>query len=161
MYAQAQTPEEIDEVKAMTTRIVDTDCDGAYIHKDVPVIGIEVRAMIDMMAFIGAYGHKSAYESARTREPFRSAFSVYAMENAIQNSTKFWDSWKDYRLRNPVGERRAAAAAARPVSITSIRGGDDDDEDAEAGSAAGPTGAAGPAAGAAGPAAAAAEANGE
>jgi hypothetical protein len=161
MYVQAQTPEEIDEVKAMTTRIVDTDCDGAYISKELPVIGIEVRAMIDMMAFIGAYGHKSAYESARTREPFRMAFSVYAMEIASQNSTKFWDSWKDYRMRFPVGERRAAAAAARPVSINSILGGDNDDEDAEAGSAAGPTGAAGPAAGAAGPAAAAAEAHGE
>jgi hypothetical protein len=75
--------------------------------------------------------------------------ALYAMEIAMHRGKEFWDSWKDYWLRNPVGERCAAAAAARPVSINSILGGDDDD--AEAGAAAGPAGAA----------PAAAEANGD
>ncbi len=66
----------------MMTRIADTDFDGNYFAKDFPVIGIPVRSMIDMMAFISAYGHKSTYESARTREPFRMSFQVYAMEIA-------------------------------------------------------------------------------
>ena len=71
MYFQAQTPEEIDEIKAMTTKVVETDADDNYVSKDMPVIGIPVRAMIDMMAFIGAYGHKSMYESqVRTRQDF-------------------------------------------------------------------------------------------
>ena len=58
-----------------------------------------------------------------------------------------------YCLFLTVGERRAAAAVARPVSITSRLGGDDDDDVSEAGAAAGP------AAAAAGPAAAAADGN--
>ncbi len=71
MSVQAQTPGEIDAVKAMTTKIVDTDDDDNYIAKDMQVIGVPVHMMVDMMCFTGAYGHKSMLESVRTNQAFQ------------------------------------------------------------------------------------------
>ncbi len=98
--------------------------------------------------------HHRFAQSPLLRLHFRESFQEYAGEIAGHRHTEFWDSWKNHRVRYPMGERRAAAAVARPVSISSRLGGDDDDDVSAAGASAGPAAAA-----AAGPAAAAANAD--
>ncbi len=72
MYAQAQTPQEIDKSREMKMKIADTDAGDNWVSTDMPVICIPIRMMIDMMAFTDAYGHKSMLDSPiRTLQAFR------------------------------------------------------------------------------------------
>ncbi len=129
MSVQAQTPAEIDAVKSMTTKIVETDDDDNFVTKDMQVIGVPVRMMVDMMCFTGAsrYGHKSMLESVRTNQAFRQAFQVFSQQIAADRGDEFWASWKDFRLRNPVADRPAAAAATGPVSLMTLHADSDDE----------------------------------
>ncbi len=114
------------------------------------------------MLFMSIYGHKSRFESNRTRQAFRAAHAAYSLKVAIEKVDEFYLSWKDYRRRNPV-ERAASAAAVvdEEVELDALMSGDSDDEvplfaarPPAAATAAAPAGAAGPAAGAAAGAAA-------
>ena len=107
MCAQAQTAAEIDEIRAMTTKIADIDSDDNYVTKDSHVISVPVRMMIDIMAFTGAYGHKTTLETKRTNQGLRNSFHSYSMMIATDRSNEFWASWKAFRARNPVGENPA------------------------------------------------------
>ena len=129
MYAQAQTAAEIDEVKAMTTKIACTDDDNNYITKDIRVICILVCMMVtvDMMVFTGAYGHKTTLETKRTNPAFRDAFRVYSMDIVTHRADEFWASWKDFRARNPVEVRPSAAAAQGPQHIRALHAESDDE----------------------------------
>jgi hypothetical protein len=123
MYAQAQTAAEIDEIRAMTTKIADTDSGDNYVTKDSRVIFV----LVDMMAFTGAYGHKTTLETKRTNLGFRNSFQAYSMMIATDQSENFWASWKNFPARNPVGDRPAAAAAPRPVSVLALQADSDDE----------------------------------
>ncbi len=110
MYAQAQTAAEIDEIRAMTTKIADIDSDDNFVTKDSHVISVPVRMMIDIMAFTGAYSHKTTLETKRTNLGLRNSFHSYSMMIATDRSDDFWASWKAVWARNPVGENSATAA---------------------------------------------------
>jgi hypothetical protein len=125
--AQAQTAAEIDELRTMTTKIVVTDDDDNYITKDMRVIGIPVRMIIDMMAFTGAYCHKSTLETKRTNQGFRDSFEAYCVDIATNRADEFWTSWKDFRDRNPLGDRPAGDAAPRPASVSALQADSDDE----------------------------------
>lgn len=125
--AQAQTAAEIDELRAMTTKIVDTDDDDNYITKDIRVIGIPVRMIVDVMAFTGTYGHKSTLETKRTNQGFRDSFQAYCVDIATNRADEFWTSWKEFRDRNPLGDRPAGNAANRPVSVAALQADSDDE----------------------------------
>ncbi len=76
MYAQAQTAAEIDEIRAVTTKIADKDSDNNYVTKDLQVISVPVRMMVDIMAFTGAYGHKTTLQTKRTNQGLRNSFQT-------------------------------------------------------------------------------------
>ncbi len=136
MYLQAQTPAEIDEIRDMTVNWADTDADDNWVTKKSPLVSTQVRAMVDMMCFCGAYCHKSMLESpTRTRLAFRTSFQEYALLIAHERVDEFYSSWKDYRARNPVGDRRPKTTVDGPVDIDAMLGGDDDDAAAAAGAA--------------------------
>jgi hypothetical protein len=125
--AQAQTAAEIDELRTMTTKIVDTDDDDNYITKDMRVIGIPVRMIVDVMAFTGAYGHKSTLETKRTNQGFRDSFQAYCEDIATNRADEIWTSWKEFRDKNPLGDRPAGDAAPRPASVSALQADSDDE----------------------------------
>ena len=125
--AQAQTAAEIDELRTMTTKIVDTDDDDNYITKDMRVIGIPVRMIVDVMAFTGAYGHKSTLETKRTNQGFRDSFQAYCEDIATNRADEIWTSWKEFRDKNPLGDRPAGDAAPRPASVSALLADSDDE----------------------------------
>jgi hypothetical protein len=95
MYLQAQTSEEIDAVSRMKLKVSVLDEDLNYVTKEVPYVSPEIRAMVDNMLFLSAYGHKSMFESDRTRQEFRKAFAQYSLQAAIDNEAQFYSSWKE------------------------------------------------------------------
>jgi hypothetical protein len=125
--AQAQTAAEIDELGTITTNIVVADDDDNYVTKDMRVVGIPVRMIIDMMAFTGVYGHKSTLETKRTNQGFRDSFEAYCVDIATNRAGEFWTSWKDFRDRNPLGDRPAGDAAPRPASVSALQADSDDE----------------------------------
>ena len=161
---QAESPEEIEEVRGMKVKVPVADEDGNIHTHEVSLVSPELRSMVDNMLFMSAYGHKSMFESNRTRQAFRAAYAAYSLKVAIDKVDEFYSSWKDYRRRHPV-ERAANAAGAADgeVDLGALMGGDSDDEVPLFGArppaaAEAPAGAAGPAAEAAEEVAAAAEA---
>ena len=110
--------------------------------------------MVDNMLFLSAYGHKSMFESDRTRQEFRKAFAQYSLQAAIDNEAQFYSSWKEYRVSNPTVHTITDPAAGGAVDIDRMLGDDDDDEPLFGGAPAAPA----PPADAAVPAAAAAAA---
>ncbi len=105
----------------------------------------ELRAMVDNILFLSAYGHKTMFESKRTRPAFRAAFAEYSLTTAKERVDDFYSSWTDYRRRHPV-ERNVANGAGgtdEVVDLDAMLGGDPDDDepvipDPPAAAAAGP-----------------------
>jgi hypothetical protein len=126
----AETPQEIDAIRDLKLKVVVPDDDGAFITQEVQYISPEVRAMVDNMCFLGAYGHKTMFESERTRqsESFRAGFAKYALTQAIERIDNFHSSWKDYKTRNPVQATGPSRAATGDVDIDATMGGDTDDD---------------------------------
>ncbi len=150
MFVKAGTPEEIDAIiaiQAMKVKVVVADEDGNYYTIEVPWVSPELRAMVDNMCFLSAYGHKTMFESNRTRPAFRAAFAAYSLKVAIDKVGDFYSSWKDYRSRNPVeGLPNAPGAPDGEIDLDALMGGDDDDNvPIFAGRQAAAAGAAGPA----------------
>ncbi len=79
MYLQAQTPKEINEVRAMKKKVAVKDAEENMIVRDVDLISAEFRAMVDCLCFTGSYGNKTMLE-ARTRATFRESFFDYALK---------------------------------------------------------------------------------
>ena len=154
MYLQAQTSEEIDAVSRMKLKVLVLDEDLNYVTNEVPYVSAEIRAMVDNMLFLSAYGHKSMFESDRTRQEFRKAFAQYSLQAANDNEAIFYSSWKEYRVSNPTVHTITDPAAGGVVDIDRMLGDDDDDEPLFGGAPAAPA----PPADAAVPAAAAAAA---
>ena len=127
MYLQAQTSEEIDAVSRMKLKVSVLDEDLNYVTKEVPYISAEVRAMVDNMLFMSAYGHKSMFESDRTRQEFRKAFAQYSLQAAIDHEAQFYSSWKEYRVNNPTVHTITDHAAGGAVDLDKMLGDDDDD----------------------------------
>ena len=94
----------------MTTKIACTSDDDGYVTQEIRIISIPIRMIIDMMAFMGAYGHRTTLETKRTNPAFREAFRVYSTEMTTNREGKFWSSWKDFRARYPVEDRPSSAA---------------------------------------------------
>ena len=129
-HVQAQTREEILEIRGLKAKVPVADEDGNYHTTEVPLIGPPIRAMIDNMLFMGAYGHKSMFESNWTRPAFLAAFAAYALKIAIDKADDFFESWIEYRSRHPA-ERLAAHLAESAdgvVDLAAMLGGDDDDD---------------------------------
>ncbi len=122
MYLQAQTSEEIDAVAQMKLKIQVLDEDLNYVTKEIPYVSAEVRAMVDNMLFLSAYGHKSMFESDRTRQEFRKAFTEYSLQAAIDNESKFYSSWKEYRVNNPTFHKTTDAAVGGAVDLDTDEG---------------------------------------
>ena len=120
LYLQAQTPDDIDAIRVMRIKVVEVDVEDNYVTRDIPLISVGFRAMVDMMCFTGAYGHKSCLESSRTRGPFRTAFFEYALKVAKDKVDDFYTSWKEYRARFPVANRHPAADADGAVDIDAL-----------------------------------------
>ncbi len=96
----------------MTAKIACTDEDDSYVTKDMGIISIPICMIIDMMAFTGAYGHKTMLETKRTNPAFRDAFRVYSTEMA---------SGLHGRIFGP-GTQRKIALRQRQVQNTSASG---------------------------------------
>ncbi len=130
MYFQAESPQEIAEIRRMKTKILLQDEDGNIHTVEVPLISPELRAMVDNMLFLSAYGHKTMFESNRTRPAFRAAFAEYSLKAATEKVDDFYSSWTDYRSRHPV-ERVVANGAGGGdgvVELDAMMGGDSDDD---------------------------------
>ena len=95
MYMQAQIPSKIDAVAKMELKVTVLDDDFNHVSKEVPYVSPVVRAMLDNMLFLSAYGHKTMFESDRTRQAFRTAFAEYSLQAAIDNEDAFYSSWKE------------------------------------------------------------------
>jgi hypothetical protein len=129
MFVKAGTPEEIDAIRAMKVKVVVADEDGNYNSIEVPLVSPELRAMVDTMCFLSKHGHKTMFESNRTRPAFRAAFAAYSLKVAIDKVDDFYSSWKDYRSRNPVeGLPNAPGAPDGEIDLDALMGGDDDDD---------------------------------
>ena len=129
-HVQAQTREEILEIRGLKAKVPVADEDGNYHTTEVPLIGPPIRGMIDNMLFMGAYGHKTMFESNRTRPAFRAAFAAHSLKIAIDKADDFFESWIEYRSRHPA-ERLAAHLAESAdgvVDLAAMLGGDDDDD---------------------------------
>ena len=111
----------------MTAKIVCTDEDDSYVTKDMCIISIPIRMIIDMMAFTGAYGHKTALETKRTNPAFRDAFRVYSTEMATNREDEFWSSWKDFRARYPVEDRPSSAAGPEHQRLRTLHADSEDE----------------------------------
>ncbi len=86
MFVKAGTLEEIDEIGAMKVKVVVADEDGNYNSVEVTFVSPELRAMVDNMCFVSAYGHKTMFKSNRTRPAFRAAFAACSLKVAIDNA---------------------------------------------------------------------------
>ena len=131
MYFQAESPQEIAEIRRMKTKIPVQDEDGNIHTVEVPLISPELRAMADNILFLSAYGHKTMFESNRTRPAFRAAFAEYSLKAAKERVDDFYSSWTDYRRRHPV-ERvvaNGAGGADGVVDLDAMMGGGDSDDD--------------------------------
>ncbi len=95
----------------MKTKIPVHDEDGNIHTVEVPLVSPELRAMVDNILFLSAYGHKTMFESNRTRQAFRAAFAAYSLKVSIEKVDEFYSSWTDYLRRHPV-ERVAANGAS-------------------------------------------------
>jgi hypothetical protein len=120
----------------MTTKIACTSDDDGYVTQEIRIISIPIRMIIDMMAFTGAYGHKTALETKRTNPAFRDAFRVYSTEMATNREGEFWSSWKDFRARYPAEDRPSSAAGPEHQRLRTLHA-DSEDEVVEQGNAAG------------------------
>jgi hypothetical protein len=98
LILEANTPGEIDDLRAMTIKVNDYDT-----TKEVPMISSEIRAIIDNTLFLGAYGHRSRFEATAGGVPVanRTAFYEVSMKLAEEKIDEFYDSWKRYRAANP------------------------------------------------------------
>jgi len=131
MYFQAESPQEIADIRRMKVKVPVQDEDGSIHTVEVPFISPELRAMVDNILFLSAYGHKTMFESNRTRPAFRAAFAEYSMKTAKEKVDDFYSSWTDYRRRHPV-ERVAANGAGGTdgvVDLDAMMGGDPDDNE--------------------------------
>ena len=120
----------------MTTKIACTSDDDGYVTQEIRIISIPIRMIIDMMAFTGAYGHRTTLETKRTNPAFREAFRVYSTEMATNREDEFWNSWKDFRARYPAEERPSSAAGPEHQRLRTLHA-ESEDELVEQGNAAG------------------------
>ena len=129
-HVHAQTREEILDIRGLKAKVPVADEDGNYHTTEVPLIGPQIRAMIDNMLFMGAYGHKSMFESNRTRPAFRAAFAAYSLKIAIDKVDDFFESWIEYRSRIPADKLAAhlAESADGVIDLDALMGGDGDDD---------------------------------
>ena len=129
-HVQAQTREEILEIRGLKAKVPVADEDGNYHTTEVPLIGPPIRGMIDNMLFMGAYGHKTMFESNRTRPAFRAAFAAHSLKVSIEKADDFFESWIEYRSRYPAEKTAAhlAESADGVVDLADMLGGDDDDD---------------------------------
>ena len=119
----------------MTTKIACTSDDDGYVTQEIRIISIPIRMIIDMMAFTGAYGHRTTLETKRTNPAFREAFRVYSTEMATKREDEFWNSWKEFRARYPAEERPSSAAGPEHQRLRTLHA-DSEDEVVEQGNAA-------------------------
>ena len=75
--------------------------------------------MIDNMLFMAAYGHKTMFESSRTRPAFRAAFAAYSLKVAIDKVDDFFESRIEHRSRNPA-DKLAAHLAESAVGVIDL-----------------------------------------
>ena len=127
MYLQAQTSKEIDAIAKMKVKVQVLDDDLNYVTKEIPYVSPEVRAMPDNMLFLSAYGHKTMFESDRTRQEFRKAFAEYSLQAAIDIEAQFYSSWKEYREMNPTTHKTMDGAADGAIDLDQMMGDVDDD----------------------------------
>jgi hypothetical protein len=111
----------------MTTKTACTDDDDGYVTQEIRVISIPICMIIDMMAFKGAYGHKTALETKRTNPAFREAFQVYPTEMATNREDEFWASWKDFRARYPVEDHPSSAAGLEHQRLRTLHADSEDE----------------------------------
>ena len=129
-HVQAQTREEILDIRGLKAKVPVADEDDNYHTTVVPLIGPPIRAMVDNMLFMGAYGHKTMFESTRTRPAFRAAFAAHSLKVAIDKVDDFFESWIEYRSSNPADRLAAhlAESADGEVDLEAMLGGDEDDD---------------------------------
>ena len=99
LIMEANTPQEIDALRAMTITVNDYET-----TREIPMINAEIRAIIDNALFLGAYGHRSRFEAVPGGVPVanRTAFYENSIRLAEDKIDQFYDSWKRYRAANPV-----------------------------------------------------------
>ncbi len=86
---QADSPEEIAEVREMKMKVPVAEEDGNIHTHEVSLVSPELRSMVDNMLSMSAYGHKSMFESNQTRPAFRAAFAAYSLKVAIERLDEF------------------------------------------------------------------------
>ena len=98
---QAGTDDAIDELRSKKVTVFHRDEDNEVVAKEIPLISPAIRAIIDNILFVSAYGHKCMWE-ARTRPAFRATVLAQIAREAKDNVDSFYNSWKDFRRRFPV-----------------------------------------------------------
>ena len=131
---EANTPEEIDELRAMTITINDYDKTLAG-----SLISSEIRAIIDNALFMGAFGHRSRFEAVPGGVPVanRTAFYENSIKIAEDRIDDFYESWKTYRAANPVKAAEVEVEDSDTAALLDVFYGDNCDQP-EAGFAVGP-----------------------
>lgn len=127
LILEAETPEEIDSLRAMKITINDYET-----TKEVPLISAEIRAIIDNALFLGAYGHRSRFEAVPGGVPVanRTAFYDNSIKLAEDNIDQFYASWKRYRAAHPVPKKTDAVVDdADTAALLDIFYGDEPEPD--------------------------------
>ena len=134
LILEANTPDEIDDLRAMTITINDYDK-----TLEVPLISSEIRAIIDNALFMGAFGHRSRFEAVPGGVPVanRTAFYENSIKIAEDRIDDFYESWKTYRAANPVIAAEVEVEDSDTAALLDVFYGDNCDQP-EAGFAVGP-----------------------
>jgi hypothetical protein len=85
--------------------IPDKHNEGEFIVVQVPLLSVDVRAMIDNMLFVACYGHKNFFED-RVPQTTILAFRNVTLRNSRENEDNFYYLWKQY-LAKSGGKRMA------------------------------------------------------
>ena len=122
LIMEAGTPQEIDNLRAMTITINDYDKNLV-----VPLISNEIRAIMDNALFMGAFGHRSRFEAVPGGVPVanRTAFYENSIRLAEDGIDAFYESWKRYRAANPVKVVEAVAEDSDTAALLDDIYGDD------------------------------------
>ena len=97
----------IDQLRAKRVTVFLRDEENNLVATEIPLISPAIRAIVDNILFVSAYGHKVMWE-ARTRPAFRATVLAQIAKEAKDNADAFFDSWKDFRRRFPVQQEAAA-----------------------------------------------------
>jgi hypothetical protein len=133
---EAKTAQDVDAIKKIHVKvpIPDEHNEGEFIVVQVPLLSVDIQAMIDNMLSVACYEHKKMFED-RVPQTTILAFRNVALRNSRENEGNFYYLWKQY-LAKSGGKKDDAEVEKQQNDLFMGLFGDDDDDGAAAGGAA-------------------------